>query len=193
MSLANLSCRRLSWILGLACVLGCSSSDSTEQTPWGIDSSSLVPVKGVITLNGKPLAKAIVAFMSKTGIPGVAETGEDGRYTLETTNLPGAIPGDYKVSISYLVSPEGQSQGLGARSAMVQSPAMRAAVEQLPTEYSDLNRSKLSAHVGSQGGTFDFDVVASVEPARDKATDKDAVETRAADKDAVETKAADKK
>ena len=110
MSLTKLLRRRL-WILGLVCGLGCSGSN--EQTPWEIDSSLLVPVHGAITLNGKPLAKAVVGFMSSTGIPGVAETGDDGHYKLETTNLPGAIPGDYKVTISYLVAPEGRRKVSG--------------------------------------------------------------------------------
>jgi len=150
-------------MLGCVCVLGCSGSESTERAPWEIDAASLVPVKGVITLNGKPLARAVVAFMGSNGIPGVAETKEDGRYALETTSLPGALPGDYKVTVSWMVAPDGTPQGLGARSAMVQSEAMRAAVERLPAEYSDLKQTTLSAHVDGQGKSFDFDLVASVD------------------------------
>ena len=68
---------------------------------------------------------------------------------------------------------------------------MMAAVEQLPAEFSDLNRTKLSAHIGSQGGRFNFDVVAPV-PAKDKAADNATGESKAGDKVDAETKTADK-
>jgi len=63
-----------------------------------------------------------------------------------------------------MVSPEGAAQGLGARSAQQQSPAMMAAVEQMPPEYSDLKLTKLSAKITPQGGAFNFDIPVVLEP-----------------------------
>jgi hypothetical protein len=126
-----------------------------------LESVALVPVGGVVTLNHKPLAKAVVMFMPRSGATSVGETDKDGRYNLESHGRRrGAPAGDYKVAISYFVSADGEPQDLAARSSMVQTPGMGSAKEQLPREYSDLGRTKLRARVGSEGGTFDFDIEA---------------------------------
>jgi len=92
MSCTNPSSRRFFWATVLVFAVGCSKSDSGGQTPWQIDASTLVPVEGVLKLNGKPVAKAVVAFMNSSGIPGVGETGKDGRFQLETANLKERSP-----------------------------------------------------------------------------------------------------
>jgi hypothetical protein len=93
---------------------------------------------------------------------GSAQTNPDGKYELSSMGGPGVLPGEYKVGLSYMVSDKGEPQGLGVRIAQVQPPGMLTAKEQLPPEYSDLGRTKLSAKVGPQGGEFDFDVPASL-------------------------------
>ncbi|SIN85929.1 hypothetical protein SAMN05444166_1306 [Singulisphaera sp. GP187] len=160
--------RRLAWVCGVAFVLGCSSSEPS-QSPWEVDPAKLVPAKGVVTLDGKPLAKAVVAFMTSSGMSSVGETNAEGQYVVESAGHKGILPGDYKVSVSYLVSPEGEPQGLGVRSSMQPSSTMVSAVEKLPPEYSDLKQTKLSARVDTSGGTFDFNLVS---PVADLATPK---------------------
>jgi len=140
---------------------GCGDSEPANDQPWMVEPGSLKPVSGTITLNRKPLPKAVVAFFSKSGVPSVGETGDDGRYTLQSMNMDGAPPGEYKVAVSYFLSPDGEPQGLAARSAMVQSDAMRLARESLPPEYADANRTKFRATVGDQGGEFNFDIEAT--------------------------------
>jgi len=154
--------RRLWFTLAILVATGCGESENANDQPWRIEPGHLRPVSGTITLRGKPLPKAIVAFFSKSGVPSVGETGDDGRYSLQSMNMDGAPPGEYKVAISYLLSPDGEPQGLAARSAMVQSEAMIAARESLPSEYSDANRTKLSTTVGEKGGDgFNFDIEAT--------------------------------
>lgn len=87
----------------------------------------------------------------------------DGSHPLETAGKPGALPGEYKVAISDLVSAEGEPQGLAPRSAMSPPPGMAAAREKLPPEYSDLGKTTLEVKVPLDGGTFPFDVKAVLE------------------------------
>ena len=93
------SCRSL-----LACLLlvpaGCGGGDSGVQT---------VPVSGTVTLDGQPLAGAMVRF-EPTGAGGSTAEGwidssgitdAQGRYTLSTPDgMSGAVVGTHKVSIT---------------------------------------------------------------------------------------------
>lgn len=80
-------------------VLGCGSS------------GKLAPVSGVVTLNGKPLANALVSFQpiaSQGTSPGVGSYGTTdsaGKYSLRTadTDAPGAVVGNHLVLINLKV------------------------------------------------------------------------------------------
>jgi hypothetical protein len=160
--------RWLAPAVALAAALGCTRA-SDDGRP---DFSKLVPVDGVVTLNGQPLAGAVVTFLPPRWGPGVGETDRDGKYTLKNAGHKGTPPGDYKVAISYLVSADGEPQGLGPRSGLVLPPSMLTATERLPREYSDLGRTKLTAKVGDRGGAFNFDVTAEVEVGATKGKDR---------------------
>lgn len=148
-----------SLLLVATLVIGCNgSSEVDEQLNPAV--VPLVPVSGVITSQGKPLKGAVVTFMPTSGAASNGETDDDGKYELSTYSRKGALIGTMKVAISYLASKEGEPQGIGPRSAMAQSAAMLSSTERLPPEYADLGRTKLSATVGAQGGTFNFDVPA---------------------------------
>jgi hypothetical protein len=104
------------------------------------------------------------------------------------------------VSISYLVSDKGEPQPISARVAQLQGHGMLTAKEQLPREYSDLGRTKLSAKVGPQGGEFIFDVPASIPPEAEKAAGEGkptepekSREKKTGEESPAETKAAEKK
>ena len=155
--------------LALAALLpGCSAGLPAGQPSF--DPTALVPAGGVVTLNGAPLARAVVTFLPRTGAPGVGETDAEGKYTLKSATFRGVAPGDYKVSISYMLSPDGEPQGQDARDALVKTTAVMRAREALPPKYSDLGRTLLVVHVGSQGGSaFNFDVKAEVPAAAAKA------------------------
>jgi hypothetical protein len=141
-------------------ILGCETPPPEEDTP---DLGKLVPVRGTVTVNGKPLSGVVVTFLPAQWVASNGETKADGTYSLETARRPGAFPGEYKVAVSYLVSTDGKPQGLGPRSALVPPPAMATAKEKFPPEYSDLGRTSLKASVPPEGGTIDFDV--KIDPA----------------------------
>ena len=78
------------WFVALMLSTGCNRS--------GLD---LVPVEGVVTYNGAPLAGGAVMFVpSQKGLPGIAVTDENGKFELKTANQSGALAGEYRVSIS---------------------------------------------------------------------------------------------
>lgn len=78
----------------------------------GGDSFSVVPVSGMVTLDGQPLADARVAFEPIAAVgellagPGShGKTDAAGRYRLETLDgRPGAIVGRHRVTISTAVA-----------------------------------------------------------------------------------------
>lgn len=123
-----------------------------------------VPAKGTVTIDEKPLVKALVYFVPdgvKVKGPGSsAITDESGNYELVTVisdkSKSGAIPGNYRVWVSSLVGPDGKRIVPDGKTP----PADLAAREALPPRFSDVMTSELKATVADQGGTFDFKVSA---------------------------------
>jgi len=68
----------------------------------GESGPKLVPVSGTVTLNGKPLEGASIAFQptSQDGIPAGDVTGPDGNYKAITKGRSGVMPGKYKVVVT---------------------------------------------------------------------------------------------
>ena len=114
------------WLLcaALALVSGCG------------DKQKIAPVTGKVTLNGKPLANATVAF-SPIAPPGTIDAGDgsagktnaQGEYTLTTSRgVAGAMVGKHKVRISALAPQVGESDARPPRSGW---PLM----DKIPTRY----------------------------------------------------------
>lgn len=142
----------------MAVLAGCSPSGSGDDAP-GFEFPRTVPVGGVVTVKGKPVAGLVVTFLAQSGPSlGAGETDEEGRYEVYSMGQPGIPAGTYKVAVSYLLSAEGVPQGLGPRSSLVPTRGMASAKEQLPPLYSDLGRTAYRAQVGAEGGHFDFDI-----------------------------------
>ncbi|QDU49349.1 Ig-like domain-containing protein [Gimesia panareensis] len=71
--------------------LGCSG---------GGDEIKLAPVSGVVTMDGKPLANAVVIFSPAKGNPSSGRTDTSGNYTLQyKERLKGAVPGNHSICI----------------------------------------------------------------------------------------------
>lgn len=148
-------------LLGLTLVLltmsaGCDTGSVTPKKPL-----PRVPTSGVVRLDGKPLVGAVVVFLptDENGTLTQSETDEQGHYDLTYANMPGGTsPGSYRVSISYLVAPNGEPQGLGPRSSLVPSRDYLTAKELLPPKYSDPGRSEFTVTVPAKGRTFDFEL-----------------------------------
>lgn len=122
------------WVLATASVLslcGCGC---------GGDLPELGKVKGVVTLDGQPLAEAQVEFLPESGRPSGAETDEDGRYRLRyTADTDGAIVGRHTVKIRTAI--DGRDD---------------PASERLPPRYH--SPSELTADVEAGSNEIDFEL-----------------------------------
>ena len=129
------------FLLLLISALGCGNG--------GEDLPDVVPVTGSVTLNGEPLPGASVTFMGE-GRPCYGATDDNGTFTIKDMNGREGCPvGKYKVIISKYTKPDGSPLG--------DSPEEAAqGVEQLPPQYSSMDKSTLTANVPEGGKTFDF-------------------------------------
>ena len=93
------STARLCLILGsLAAIAGCGPSEPYE----------MVPISGVVTLDGRPLSNARLAFQplgggggKKVGPGSYGRSDEQGRFTLETVDRrSGAVVGEHLVTVT---------------------------------------------------------------------------------------------
>jgi hypothetical protein len=71
----------------------------------GCGGPKLVPVEGVVDLDGKPVEGATVVFLPDgvSGRPAQGLTAGDGRFRLSTVSEQGAGPGEYKVIVTKTV------------------------------------------------------------------------------------------
>jgi len=130
-------------LLGFALVLG-----------LGCGSGKFAPVSGTVTMNGQPLAGALVMFapIAKEGSidagPGSSgKTNEKGEYTLTSdTGRTGAVVGKHRVSVSLM----GPSTGTGDERRRPGTP-----VNQVPVRYN--GKTELTYEVPAGGtGKADF-------------------------------------
>ena len=107
------------------------------------DTPDLGTVKGIITLNGKPLPNVMVQFHSEAGgRPGSATTGNDGKYELKYTDAAnGTVVGPSRVEIS-TIWPDGEP-----------TPGE---TDKIPASYNSKSTLKFDVKKGSN--TFDVDV-----------------------------------
>ena len=122
------------------------------------------PVSGVITLDGVPLAEAMVNFRLKVpgeGAAGFARTNERGEYRLQTmAGRPdaGTLPGEYAVTVvKYKLVPTGRmitDNDTGERVEELENvfifPGMAV--------YADVETTPFSATVVRGRNRFDFDL-----------------------------------
>lgn len=138
--------RHASLILGVLFLTGCGGS-------------VFVPVSGLVRLDEKPLAHATVVFEPASGEknpgPGsVGTTDASGRFELRvmTTNAPGAVVGNHRVSITaYASGADGDSSAPPDNNEKVNRKAL------VPEEYNA--KSKLTFEVpanGAKNALFDL-------------------------------------
>ena len=142
-----------------ACLVGCGSSDLTSVT-------------GTVTLDGAPVANAVITFESDSG--GVACSGSSdssGKYIIGCQFGEGAPPGDYSVKIkSREVSQSGSNNPMAGltpgtpeyieayQKMMAAGPNRSAYKEKIKGEIPEKYNSgkELKATVGKSAQTIDF-------------------------------------
>jgi hypothetical protein len=107
-------------LAGILVTAGCESKPPT-----------LAPVAGRVTYAGAAVVRGVIVFSPDAdggnhGACATGEIGSDGRYTLTTDGLPGAIPGWHRVTVAGLDSAYGP---------------------RLPDRFRDPNLSKLRVEV----------------------------------------------
>jgi hypothetical protein len=114
-----------------------------------------IPVKGVVTVDGKPLPYAFVRFVAQDegGKDASASTDSSGAFQLSTTApRDGALPGLYKVTVQYS-APVKVAPGKSA--AEVQQATVEAAAAEpslvLPTIYTQIDQTILKHRVPDDG------------------------------------------
>jgi hypothetical protein len=131
---------------------------SSCAPPPPADQANLTPGTGTIKYRGNPLPRALVSFTPDGNTPAVPAqglTGEDGRY--ELTNVrgkKGVAPGDYKVTVSRRLFPDGKEVPPDDTTPPIDSKAR----ESLAPKYSSLETTTLRVTVQSGGGPYDFDL-----------------------------------
>ena len=116
---------------------------------------SLVPVKGVVRLDGQPLPGAHIEFVPAGNTPGIGSSGAagpDGAYLIHNKHGgAGAAPGEYKVVVNM---PEARG------GAVVADPklAKAASDKRVPPLYASRDTTPLRATVPARGGVVDLEL-----------------------------------
>jgi hypothetical protein len=112
-----------------------------------------VDVEGNVTLNGKPLAGAMVVFIPEGGgAEAGAFTDEDGNFRLNGTKTEGTLPGEYRVIVSKKEWPPGVTPPDPAKMTFASVKSKR---ETVPGQYTVQDKTPLRVIV-PRGGTKDI-------------------------------------
>ena len=139
--------------------------------------SQLVPVSGLVKVDGVPTAGVDVTFVPDQRLPGKSEnaggnatavTDAEGKYVLYTPPgggiaaenaelMKGAVPGKYAATFHLWVLPDGSPWALSGSAKM--GPALMGAVEKLPTGYGNplASMNVVDVKAGSDN-VFNFDL-----------------------------------
>lgn len=153
------SLRFVVWAAIACLIAGCGGSD--------VPTFKLVPVSGVVKLNGTPLADADVQFhfdgvekpdkyFGSTG-----KTDPNGKYELITNDQKGCVEGRFKVVISKWADSQGNPVVIDPESGMdlEQLKQQGEAVELLPPTYSSPEQTTLTADVtAGKADGYDFEL-----------------------------------
>jgi len=148
--------RALAACLLLAAPAGCGEKEAP-----------VAPVKGVVTIDAKPLDEATVSFVPDPGnkhvTPGVGVSETDGTFQIRHNGRFGVAPGKYKVLIS---KKNATKPGVEVPKAFLNDPVQQELMgvrkETLPKKYSDPASATEIVEVKEGGNTFEFDVKRSV-------------------------------
>ena len=121
----------------------------------------VVPVTGVVTLEGEPLEGANVNFIpsAENGLEGFGKTDASGKFVLSNQIEPdaGVLPGEYKVTVRKAVE---KWDGKSYKDVPGGEPIKDSkAVESIARRYSSLSNTELKATVTKDGeNKFTFEL-----------------------------------
>jgi hypothetical protein len=139
-------------IVGISVLIGCGPS--RPET---------VPVSGSVTLDGKPVENASVAFFPVDGgLPARGMTDASGKFTLMTFVAgDGALPGNHRVSVTKSETVT-TAPAVEVGGDQMETPTDGGAAENvkhlLPIEYSSPSSSQLSVEVKKGMGPVALDL-----------------------------------
>lgn len=163
-------------VVSIALISGC-----------GGDGLKLVPVSGIVTLNGEPLPGATIVFTpaqgTTQGTTGMDKTGPEGNFRIMTRGRTGLPPGKYSVLVTKEVDPNASNSTnftmIGPDGTTMEDSFMQEIMREYeegqdaPPKASAVKVSEtFDREISSDGEILDFDV---------KAAAKDAGVLRAAD------------
>ena len=132
-------------LVGLLFCLGCGDDPNNPR--------SLVPVGGKVTLDGKPLTKAVVTFVPQAGNPiKVNPTGaldETGSYQLVTSGIAGAPRGAFKACVALSPADEDNIRKKGLKLGFTIDPKYRSP---------DTTPFSIQVENGAQPGAYDLNL-----------------------------------
>ena len=136
----------------VVCVEGCGRHSGPPR--W--------PVRGRVTLQGKPVNGGSITFENLTmGVAVVAPLDINGEYEMKTHNAEGLPAGTYRVSVTS--QPIAPPRPLDDQRPMIPSTPPRNAnipITPIPVRYQALASSGLTATIESgEDRRFDFDLV----------------------------------
>jgi hypothetical protein len=145
--------------MALFCCTGCNRKKGPQV--------ELSPVAGTVTLDGKPLPDADIAFyLQSPTAPGYSGSGgktdAQGKYELTAGAAKGAAAGSYKVTISQFRDANGGPVVIAEGMDLEQLKMQGQAKETLPPQYSDMEKTELKTTVekGKADG-YDFPLKSS--------------------------------
>lgn len=130
----------------------------------GSDLPKTVPVTGIVTLDGEPLAGATVNLLSDDGsIPSAGTSDDAGNFTLRTIigeqTVDGAVVGAHKIAVVKTASTNGDApQDVDEVKKMMEQMTLNPAItsdvkveDLLPAKYKNPLQSGLIANVTQEG------------------------------------------
>lgn len=124
---------------------------------------AIVPVQGVLLLDGQPLPKAEIRFQpTATGLPGdagaSAVTDDQGKFTMTTSGAPGAIAGEHIVTVNEGPPPE-ETRGDGQEAQMAATDYAKSLTNRpIPKIYTTAATSKCRVTVSADKREYEIKI-----------------------------------
>lgn len=126
------------------------------------DRLKVVPVEGIVSLGGEPLAGAVVSFVPEAAGKGllsaIGTSDESGKFRLSAGSYVGLPEGKYKVAVTHYTMKDGSPVNSSDPTLDVEQLKFAGKLKQtVPREFSDLDRTSLRVEVAA-GKSDGYDI-----------------------------------